>query len=103
MGWFPQQYALEFNVVKSILALIAMILLIVHMSEIWSHTNSRARRGRYLILLGYAMVTFYESLDYIYVGAEVRLYNVIRFILVASLIPVTIMSMREWRDSRTLD
>ena len=52
--WFPQQYAAEFYATKGVLALVATLLLIVHMNLTWSTVKTRGQRLRYLSLLYFA-------------------------------------------------
>lgn len=50
-GVFPQQYAHEFYVVKGCVGLVAVVLLLVHMSRAWNHIDTTDQRLRYLALM----------------------------------------------------
>ncbi len=50
-GLFPQQYSHEFYVAKGLVGLVAVVLLIVHMSQSWERTGGTGQRLRYLALL----------------------------------------------------
>lgn len=80
MGWlvdiFPQQYAHEFYVAKGLLALVATIGIIVHMSRTWSRVETWGRRLRYFSLLYFAMLITYASVEQITLGTLVAPRNV---------------------------
>lgn len=50
-AWFPQEYAQAFYIVKGLVGLVAVCLLVTHMSRTWPYTLSTGQRLRYLALL----------------------------------------------------
>jgi len=96
MDWFPQQYAAEFNWVKALIAASAAVLLIVHMQRIWPETPIAGQKLRYVILLGYALLTSFNSASLARTDEPVKLVNVLSFFLTIGLIFVIVQSMREW-------
>lgn len=61
--WFPQNYADDFYVAKGILALIATLFLIAHMSRTWARTDGWGQRLRYLTLFYFAVLLTASSVE----------------------------------------
>lgn len=78
--WFDQDWAHEFFAIKGVLALVATISIVSHMSLTWGEVSTRGRRWRYYALLYLsALITFAsveqvqegEFVDYRHLGSMV--------------------------------
>lgn len=96
--WFPQQYADAFNITKAIVALVASVLLLLHMDYAWKHEAlTRARRWRYIALLLGAMTLTYSSAEQASQDAVVNYRNIGGAVFAAAVLLAAILSTRESR------
>lgn len=68
MDWFPQNYAHDFYVAKGIIGVIAVILLLWHMSRSWDRFDPEGgigQRLRYLTLFYFAVLATSASVEQI--------------------------------------
>lgn len=61
--WFPQEYAPLYFTVKGVLALIATVLLLIHMNRSWAELMSPGRRLRYIALLYFGTLLTVSTVD----------------------------------------
>lgn len=99
--WFPQQYAPQFYAVKGLVGILAVLIMIVHMSQAWPRIGTSAQRFRYLLLLGFVVVVGSSSTTQLGESAPVTGRNVAGFLLALLTIPVAAASMRQDRAHRT--
>jgi hypothetical protein len=92
---FPQQFAEEFWYLKGVLALLATVAYITHMSRTWPQVTSRAQQLRYLSLLYFAVLITAVSVNQVTRGAVVTWQSVAAFIGAALLLGTAWVSLRE--------
>lgn len=95
-GWFPQEYAPDFYVVKALCGLAAVIVLVVHINQTWSRIATRAQRFRYLLLLGFVVVVASASTAQ-YDGSPVTGRNIAGLLLAVATCVVAAVSIRQDR------
>jgi hypothetical protein len=95
--WFPRSWDAEFYAVKGLLGIVAVLVMLVHMSRAWPHIGTLAQRLRYLLLLGFVVVVGAASSAQYEAGAPVTGRNLAAFVLAGLTIPVAIVSMRQDR------
>lgn len=101
VGWFPQEFAPQFYMLKGLLAVAATVLLLVHMTRRWPVLLSEHRLGkrmRYLTLLAYAVLVTGASVEQVHDGSLVSYRNLGSAIVSILLLVTIIISMREERQ-----
>lgn len=96
-AWFPQSWSGEFYVAKGLVGVGAVVLLLVHMSQVWPRIGTRAQRARYLLLLGFVTVVGAASTAQYDAAAPVTGRNLAGGLLALLTIPVALVSMRQDR------
>lgn len=103
VSWFPQDHAHFFYVLKGVLAIIATVLLLLHMVRGWERIVSWAQRLRYLSLLYFAMLVAYASAEQVHQTAPVNLRNLGGLVGVALLVVAALVSLHDERRPRCPD
>lgn len=96
-GVFPQQYAHTFYVVKGLIAVIAVILTVVHMSQTWVNVTTTGQRLRYLALLMVTTLIASGSTAQIDEGVPVSGRNVGALVAAVLVIVAMVVSIRQDR------
>lgn len=97
--WFPQQYAHLFFEIKGGLAVIAVILVVVHMNRCWQRVIKNGTKGqqwRYHSLLAFAAWTAASTVEQVQVNAPVQYYNLGVLVTVSMTIIAMVISL--WED-----
>lgn len=98
-GWFPQEYAHEFYVVKGLVAAVAVVLIIVHMSRAWPTVVTSGQRLRYIALLMVTILIASGSNAQIEEAAPVSGRNVGGLLAAGLVIVAMVVSIRQDRNS----
>lgn len=97
--WFPQEYAEQFFVVKGVIGLLAVVLLIAHMSQAFRESMKIGQRARYLTLFVGAVVVTGGSGEQVSDHVVVSYRNLGGMIFAISIVISMIISIRESRSS----
>jgi uncharacterized membrane protein YhdT len=89
---------MDFYSVKGVFALVAVVLLFVHMRQIRGQVNSLGQWLRYLTLLYVAVLMTGTSLDQFTSDAPINWYNIAAIGFPVLLIVTMVVSIRESRD-----
>lgn len=96
-AWFPQSWGPEFYAVKGLVGIVAVLVLLVHMSLTWPRVGTFAQRLRYLLLLGFVIVVAAASPAQYDSHVPVTGRNVAGFVLAGLAVPVGLISIRQDR------
>lgn len=97
LDWFPQEYADTFYILKGVGALVATLLLIIHMQRTWSTIGSWGQRLRYLTLFYFAVLITAASVEQTSQHADVNLRNLGAILGVVLLVVAMVVSLHESR------
>jgi len=86
-----------FHAVKGCVALLATVLLIMHMSAAWNLTDGRGQRLRYLTLLYFAVLITYASVEQAKDAATIESRHLGALLGVILLVVTMVVSIREHR------
>lgn len=95
LEWWPEWAVVPFFYAKGILALVATVLVIVHMSKAWSTVGSPGRRFRYYALFGYSALVTGASPGQVHAGTPVNWWNLASFFLSGFLVYAMSVSIAE--------
>lgn len=95
VSWFPQEQAHLFYMVKGTLALVAVVMLIVHMTHTWHTVVRLGQRLRYLTLLAFAVLAASSTLEQLEQGALVNYRNLATMLCVLLLILAMTASLND--------
>lgn len=95
VAWFPQDYAHLFYVAKGFLALVATVMLIVHMTRTWDYVTTLGQRMRYLTLLALSVLITSATIEQLQQDAPVNYRNLGTLVCVLMLIGAMAQSLRE--------
>lgn len=93
--WFPQDRAHLFYVLKGVIALIATVGLIVHMSHTWHQIVRWGQRLRYLSLLAFAFLITGATIEQLEQDAVVNYRNLGTFVCALLLLVAVAASIRD--------
>lgn len=98
VSWFPQEHAALFNTIKGAAAILAVLLLVMHMNKVWMHEAlTWGRRLRYLALLGFAGTVAGGSVEQVNQDAVVNYRNLGGAICIALTLLAVAVSIYETR------
>lgn len=95
--WFPQEYAETFYITKGLVALVAVVLLLIHMQAVWGDHMTWGRRLRYLAPLYFAVLLTSATVEQVHETAPVNYRNLGGLLGALLLIATALVSMREQR------
>jgi hypothetical protein len=99
-GWFPQQYAVEFFVSKGLLAMVAVLLYLHHMMNVWTRIPDAPQRMRYLSLFYFACYVTFASVEQAQSEDEVTWQHFGAYLGAILLIATSVVSIRHDRTLR---
>ena len=97
--WFPQRWAHAFYVTKGLVGVVAVVLMLVHMSRAWPSIAGTDQRLRYLALLMATMLIASGSTAQLAEGVPVSGRNVGGLLLGVLIIVAMVVSIRQGRRS----
>lgn len=97
--WFPQEHAHTFYLVKGCLGVLAVLLLLFHMTMTDWDAMTWGQRLRYLALLFAAVLITYASAEQAAIGIRVDYRNVGGMVLILLIVGAMIVSIHD--DHRT--
>lgn len=95
LPWWPEWAVVPFFYAKALAALVATILVIAHMSKTWRTVETRGRRFRYYVLLGYSALVTGASVGQVHAGTPVNWWNIGGLVLSLVLIYAMCVSIAE--------
>lgn len=95
VSWFPQDYAAEFYYTKGLVALVATVLVVVHMSQTWPQVRTRGQQLRYLTLLAFSVLLTGSSVEQVHQGALVNYRNLGGLVVAVMILVAMVVSIRE--------
>ena len=97
ISWFPQEYAHLWFEFTALLGVVAVLLLVYHMTSIWCCLTSNAQRARYLALLGYAVLVVGANSERLLENDLVSYRHLGSALMASVLIIVTLLSIVEFK------
>lgn len=103
--WFPPQWIHIFYLVKGSLGLVALLLVVWHMSHTWGEVTTNGTRGqvlRYISLLLYTAIVAGSTVEQIHLNNEIHYLNLANFVVITVTILAMLVSIHEdqERDSK---
>lgn len=96
-AWFPQRYAHAFYVTKGLIAVVAVLLTLLHMSRAWPTVTNSGQRLRYIALLMVTVLIASGSTAQIDEGAPVAGRNVGGLLAAVLVVVAMLVSIRQDR------
>lgn len=93
--WWPEWAVVPFFYAKGLAALVATLLIVVHMSRAWPTVGSPGRRFRYYGLLAYSALVTGASVGQVQAGTPVNWWNIGAFVVSLFLIYAMAVSIAE--------
>jgi hypothetical protein len=100
-GWFPQRYAHDFYVAKGLTAVVAVVLILWHMSRAWPTVTTSGQRLRYLALLMVTVLIASSSTAQIDARVPVAGRNIGGLLAAVLVIVAMVVSLRQDRRQDT--
>lgn len=104
--WFPQEYAHLYFVAKGVVALIATLLLIIHMNLTWDHVTHHGTPGqrlRYYTLLAFSVLVSGSTLEQIREDSPVSYRHLaVMFVMIALIIAMVVSIKEDYSRMRRL-
>lgn len=95
--WFPQEYAHDFYATKGSLALVATLMVVVHMVRTWPTVVRTGQRLRYLSLLYFCALVTFASVEQVHEAETVDYRNLGGMLGCVLVIVAMAVSLREDR------
>lgn len=97
ISWIPPEWTVPLLFLKGGVAIMGVLLLVFHMNAEWNRMQSNDQRARYLLLLGYAVLTAGGTSEQLKEGVELSYRHLGSLLLCIALVLVTAQSIRNSR------
>lgn len=106
VSWFPPQWIHIFYLVKGTLGLVALVLVVWHMSHTWDKVTTYGTKGqvlRYICLLLYTAVVCGSTVEQIHLKNEIHYINLANFVVITVTIIAMLVSITEDQEREKSD
>lgn len=98
VSWFPPHWIHIFYMTKGCLGLVALLMVVWHMSHTWDHVIANGTKGqvlRYICLLLYTATVVGSTVEQIHVTNEIHYLNLANFVVIIVTILAMLVSITE--------
>jgi hypothetical protein len=100
LGWFPQEYAEQFFIIKGLLALLSTIVYMCHMMQKWPRVECVSQQLRYISLLTFSVLITGSSVEQVHDEMLVNWRNLGAMAATVLLLVTAIVSIVHERHGR---